>query len=339
MRVMLVAAGDSLMFWRRNASLQPILAGIFTVGLLTLGVKAIAFGKELVVAQIFGTGDVMDALVIAFLLPSFLAAVIGGEIPHALLPIYNKFRAGGERAEADRLAVNTVWMTVGVLVVLALLLVPLAPLILPAMASNFGAEKLELTRSLFVAMLPFTVFNGVSFVFVLLLQAHKKFALAAVSPAVVPLVTLLFLGFGYERWGTEAFVAGLLTGSALQVAILCRGFRACCQRSVWALSRPGKFELTILKKTVPLAAGGMVMYGTTLVDSAMAALLPAGSVAVLGYADRLCMVVLMLVATAVGEVLLPYFSDRVAVRDFPGLRALLFKFAGLIAGAMVPVVV
>ena len=44
----------------------------------------------------------------------------------------------------------------------------------------------------------------------------------------------------------------------------------------------------------------------------------------------------MLVATAVGEVLLPFLSERVAAGDLKGLRAMLFKFSGLIAGAMVP---
>ena len=130
----------------------------------------------------------MDALVIAFLLPSFLATVIGGELAHALLPHYNKLRIGGDRAEADRRAVNTLWMTLALLGLLAVVLVPLAPVLMPALAANFEAGKLELTRKLFVEMLPFVVFNGLSYVFILLMQAHKKFVLAALSPALVPLL-------------------------------------------------------------------------------------------------------------------------------------------------------
>jgi len=57
-----------------------------TVGALSVTVKLVAMVKEAAVAYRFGTGDSLDAFVVAFLLPTLVINVIAGAVPSAFTP-------------------------------------------------------------------------------------------------------------------------------------------------------------------------------------------------------------------------------------------------------------
>src|SRR5262245_36277868 len=67
---------------------RRILGAIVTIGVMTFAVKLVAMLKDMIVAASFGTADTVDALLTAFLLPSFLINVIAGSFRNALIPIY-----------------------------------------------------------------------------------------------------------------------------------------------------------------------------------------------------------------------------------------------------------
>jgi putative peptidoglycan lipid II flippase len=85
-----------------------------------------------------------------------------------------------------------------------------------------------------------------------------------------------------------------------------------------------------------MLAGGILMGSTAVVDQAMAAMLPAGSVAALGYANKLIGSTLSLTALALSSATLPYFSRMVAANDWAGCRHTLKRYSMLIVGASVP---
>ena len=70
------------------------------VGGFNLIVKFVTFFKELVVANIFGINDELDAFLIALTIPSSIIAVIAGSFNAALIPTYIQVREseGGEAA-------------------------------------------------------------------------------------------------------------------------------------------------------------------------------------------------------------------------------------------------
>jgi putative peptidoglycan lipid II flippase len=189
-----------------------------------------------------------------------------------------------------------------------------------------------------VLLLPFAFFHGLSHLFAILLQARKRFAIAAVAPAIIPLSTILFLLLGYDRLGIHAMVYGVLAGSILHVAVLYLAFRSFNGVSLW--KRPARHPemRAVVRESIPLIAGGGVMYGAVIVDSAMASWLEAGSVSVLGYGAKVCGITLALAATSTGQVLFPFLSDQVARSDWKGLRNTLFRFTGLIVLVTAPLV-
>src|SRR5208337_120206 len=79
----------------------------------------------------------------------------------------------------------------------------------------------------------------------------------------------------------------------------------------------------------PVLLSSVVTSGGLLVDQSMAAMLPAGSVSALVYANRFVSVVLTLLAGAVSTAIVPYFSRLIAQGDWAGCKHILRTWARL----------
>ncbi len=80
---------------------RRIFAAAFVIAAMTAAGKFVALLKEVLVASMFGTGDELDAFLLAFVLPSFTISVIAGSFGVALVPSY--VRALHDRERAQRL--------------------------------------------------------------------------------------------------------------------------------------------------------------------------------------------------------------------------------------------
>jgi putative peptidoglycan lipid II flippase len=89
----------------------------------------------------------------------------------------------------------------------------------------------------------------------------------------------------------------------------------------------------------PVLLSGVVASGGLLVDQSMAAMLPAGSVSALVYANRFVSVVLTLLAGAVSTAVTPYFSRMIALGDWGGCRHTLRTWVRLTALVSAPIAV
>ncbi|MEZ5300131.1 MAG: lipid II flippase MurJ [Verrucomicrobiales bacterium] len=260
--------------------------------------------------------------------------MLGGSLPDALLPAYTNLTVGGRDDEARRLTEGRSGSIPASLLRSAPRFTPLPRWRwrhLPPRSMSRSALALDLFRLL----LPFSLFYGLSHVFASLLQARKHFALAAAAPAIVPAATalsLLLLG------GIEALVTGVVVGSMLHALVLALGVRRACGSGVFRPTLGGPEARRVWLDTVPLLGGAAIMHGAILIDSGMAAWLPSGAVASLGYAEKVCGVLLAVAATAVGQAMFPYLSEQVAARDWQGLRRTIRQFSGWIAAASIPVV-
>ncbi len=322
--------------WRKRSVNRRIFAAMLTVGSLTLVVKLASTARELMLAHQFGTGDALDAFLIAFLLPSFIIQVVAGSFNIALIPTYVRVREHEGQDAAQRLFSNAmVWSTASLAAVSALLAL-LAPYILPVMASGFGPEKLALTRSLFYLLLPALIVSGLSTIWKAILNAGERFALAAVAPIMTPVVAVAALLVAGSVWGIYALAVGTLGGFVLEAGLL-----------VWSLKRR-KFSLAprwygidpamrqVISQCVPLFAGAFLLSKTLLVDQAMAAMLGPGSVSALNYGNKVAGMLMEVATLALGTSVLPHLSRMIALSDWNGVRHTLKSYARLILLATVP---
>lgn len=309
------------------------------VGTFTLLVKMGTTAKELVVARTFGRSDSLDAFLIAFLLPSFVLGLLSGAFASAIIPALVNAREKRGPQAAQQLFASAMLTNAVALSAMALLLGLLAPFYLPYLASGFSPAKLQLTRQLLYVLLPFIVFNGLAVCGAAVLNAGEKFALPAMVPLLTPLLTIVFIFLGAARFGTFVLAAGLTLGSVIEAALVARLIRShgMSLRLRWGGFTPEVKML--LGQYVPMLAGTFLMSSTGVVDQSMAAILSAGSVAALGYGNKVPSLLLTVGASSLSTAMFPHLSKMLAHNHWDQCRHTLKRYLVLVAAVTVPLTI
>lgn len=323
--------------WQEQSADRRVLTALMTVGFCTVVVKLAAFVKDAVVAYQFGTGDAMDAFLIALVLPQFAITLVGASLNTALIPTYIQVREQEGRLAADRLVSNVIVIAVLFLIALSLLLAVTATHVLPLLASGFSPEKLAQSRSLYVVLLCTLLLHGIGTIWGAVLNAVNRFALVAIVPLVTSVVTSVAVLASARSYGAHVLAGGAVVGALIETGLI-----------GWWLQREGvplmpRWEgmtpavRQVLGQYVPMVAGAFLMGGTTVVSQSMAAMLEPGSVSVLTYANKVPSLLLGIGATAVSTAFLPHFSHLVAVSDWKGLRRAIETYSRLLFAVAIPV--
>ncbi|PWT76318.1 MAG: virulence factor MviN [Chloroflexi bacterium] len=322
--------------WTSVSINRRIFAASLTVGALTFLVHVGTAAKELVVAYQFGTTDVIDAFLIAFLLPSFLISVVAGSLPSAVIPTYLEVQHREGREAAEQLYAGVMGWSLVLLVGISSMMAFLAPVLLAVLGSGFGEEKLALTRSLYFAVMPILTLKGLATVWTTRLNARDQFAFASAVPILTPIVTVSALLYGAGQWGIYALAAGTVGGALLEAVIIGWYLHTLKITLVprWSGWSPDLGQ--VMKQYGPGVAGALFMASTILVDQAMAAMLGPGSVSALSYGGKVVSFALAVGATALGTAVLPHFSRMVAAADWEGVRHTLRTYVTLILKVTIP---
>ncbi|SKB04801.1 putative peptidoglycan lipid II flippase [Prosthecobacter debontii] len=318
-----------------------IVSGFMLVAVLTMVSKGVSFIKDATVAHHFGTGDSLDAFLVAFGLLSFLAALAGGGLPEAFLPTYTQIAHQKGRHRALRLGVQSTGLHFISLLMLAGVCYLIAPSFINWATRGFNDEKQALAVHLMRHLLPFMVCFGMSYQLSAWLRADKHFIAASSSPMVIPFTIIgMLLIHGAEGSTVDTLVQGTVIGAILHLSILSIVMLRAMpkQTHFWqSCLRLWEPKLRhIARNTTHFLFAGGIFSSTVVVDQTMAAWLSPGSVAVLGYTEKLCGIILAVTVSPSCDVLFPYFADKVAHQDWLGLRKLLLRSAGLILALALP---
>lgn len=315
-------------------------SGFVLVALLTLGSKALSFVKDAVVARQFGTSDSLDAFMFSFGFLAFLAALVGGGIPEAFLPMYAEMRYQQSEGRAYRLAVQSCLVHALVLIFIGSVLYFAAPFYVGWIATGFTVEKKQLAVEMMRQLMPLMMCYGMSFQLSAWLRADKFFTVATAAPVLVPLVILIFFFKDGAESNLQTLLYGSLLGTLLHMLtltlVLWRAFKPSLSFLWHCLFRWEPEMQHVMKNAVPFVFAGAIFTSVVVVDQTMAAWLEPGSVAVLGYTDKVCGIILALTASPACDVLFPYFADKVARRDWHGIRRQLLSSAGIILSFALP---
>lgn len=309
---------------------KQIFFATVIVGGFNLIVKFVTFFKELVVANIFGINDELDAFLIALTIPSSIIAVIAGSFNAALIPTYIQVRESEGGEAANKLLSNVLTISTILLAAISLLMFFLAPYLLPLLGSGFNVEKISLTKSFFIILLPIITISGIGTIIGAVLNAEQNFALVAIAPVLTPLFTIVLVSFGGRQYGAYTLALGTVLGMTIEAIILTIGLK---RRKVsikfkwYGLDTDTRI---VIQQYIPTIAGSVLMSSTTLVDQSMAAMLGSGSVSALNYGNKIVAFIAGLGSTAIGTAVLPYFSKMIAKSDWKAIQKTLKTYLTLI---------
>lgn len=313
-----------------------VVSGIVLVAGLTAVAKMASFFKDAAVARFFGTGDDVDAFLMAFGLLVFACSLAGGALPEAFLPAYVEIRHRSGYRRAQRFALQSALLHGVILVLLTVLAWTAAPWLIRWAARGFPQEKQELAVNMMRGLLPFLLSFGMSFQLAAWLRAEKKFVVPTSAQMLVPLMMLLMLAVAGEKADVWTLVSGTCWGAVLHVAVLGVSVRRDIKVGFKRLSLLDPGLRGVLRSTGHYLLAGLVFSSAVVVDQVMASWLEPGSVAVLGYTEKVCSIILAVTAAPAAEVLFPYFADHVARQDWEGVRRRLFTSVGMILSVALP---
>lgn len=295
---------------------------LLSVGGFTLLSRITGFMRDILQAAVLGAGPLSDAFIVAFLFPGYFRSIFGeGTINPAFLPRYAALHARGEHREAALFADRVFsWQMLAQLVVLlaALLCMPLiVRLIAPGFADHPG--QFALTVSLARITFPYLILTVVAIQLSAMLNAIHKFWAAAAWSNLQNLAMIAALLLA--RWFPNAAYAaawGVLAGGFAQLFfMLWAGHRdGLSLRIAWPRWTPEIRDFFRALGAVTIGAAGVFV--APFIDTIIASLLPAGSRTALYYADRVDQLPLGVLGIALGTVLLPEMSARLAKNDRAG---------------------
>jgi putative peptidoglycan lipid II flippase len=297
-----------------------MMRGAFTVGIWTMASRILGFARDILIAAILGTGPVADAFFVALRLPNLFRRLFGeGAFNAAFVPSIATIlhRDGMEAATSfaeEATAVMIFWLG-GITLIGEIFMPWLLYVLAPGFAGNHG--KFALAVTLTRIMFPYLFFVCLTALFSGVLNAMSRFAAAAAAPLLFNIISIIFMLLlsPYTPNPGYALAWGVTVSGVAQLALL-----------VWAMRRAGmriaipKPKLTprmraLFRRMAPGLVGAGVTQLNVSIDIIIGTLLPAGSVSILYYADRVNQLPLGVIGTAAGTALLPAITKHIALGE------------------------
>lgn len=316
-------------------------AGIVSLG--TLASRVLGLAREMLMARTFGTTAVGSAFVIAFTVPNLLRRLFGeGALSAAFVPAYVRTREEEGMEAAGRLVRNLVSLLLIVLGGITLAGMGLATL---ALSRGWVSPEVRLVFLSGRVLLPYMIGICLAAVMMGVLNAHRKFALPAFTPALLNLVWIAALLAVHPRaeWSLEekmiAISWAILAAGFLQFGAQVPAVRRLMPRVPRRVDPLGPGVRAVLTRMGPAALGAAVTQVNVLVDRTLAFWVAPYGPTTLAYSERLIYLPLGLFATALGSILLPELSGLVHRGDREEIRATLDRGLRGLMFVMVPAAV
>jgi putative peptidoglycan lipid II flippase len=278
--------------------------------------RVLGFARDMLIAALLGAGPIADAFFVALKLPNLFRRLFGeGAFNAAFVPEFSGLLAAegpqaARRFATEAFAVMAFWL--GALTIAGELFMPQ---MMAVLAPGFAAvpEKFALAVDLSRITFPYLLLICLAALVSGVLNGMDRFTAASASYVLFNAISIAcMLGLTpYVPTAGHALAWGVTASGVAQLALL-----------MWASRRAGmplalpRPRLTprmrvLLRRMLPGLVGAGVTQLNLAIDVIIASLLPAGTVSLLYYADRVQQLPLGVIGIAVGTAMLPLLSRQV----------------------------
>ncbi len=299
-----------------------MIGRLLSVGGFTALSRFAGFFRDVLMAAILGAGPASDALMVALRLPNHFRAIFAeGAFTAAFVPRYTAAatKHGIALSSPASQFANDVfaWQFLAQIILLAAALA-FMPQIIALLAPGFADDpaQFDLAVALTRITFPYLICVAIVTQYSAMLNAIQHFKAAAAAPIFLSLamITTLLLA-DYFSSPVHAAAVGILVAGFLELFLLqVAGARAGLSLRLH-LPRWGKKMREFFRALGAATIGsGSVQIGL-FVDTIIASFLTAGNLTSLYYADRINQLPMGIVGVALGTVLLPEMSARLAAGE------------------------
>lgn len=295
-----------------------VQSSIFNTMLISGGLglsKILGFLRETIIAAYFGASYLVDAFLVAQMVPQVLFSMIGSSLTTAVIPLVTEYKEkkGLESVLAFLNSITTIML--GICVLLVLVGWVGAEIIVHLAAPGFSGAAYQLAVKLTRIMFPMIIFLGLSGLGSGILMSQKRFLYPSFVGIPYNIVIISGLIIAARQWG----VAGLAVATVLAVASqwlfqvpdLRRSGFGYRPRIEW--KHPGLKQM--LKLIIPVTISTGVGQINLLVNRILASGLLEGSIAALNYANKLNTLAYGVIGSAVSRAVYPEMSEAAVMED------------------------
>jgi peptidoglycan biosynthesis protein MviN/MurJ (putative lipid II flippase) len=297
-----------------HANHKRILASAALIGGLTLLAKLFVAAREIAIASRFGISATVDAYQLALTITTWLPMMLTGTLSVVLVPLLMSVRAEGDQPYRTFVAELNGTILIGAIAIAALTFVaaPFAAALL-ASAGSSGTASLALWMSRRMVLVTlFTILGGY---LCTRLQSRERFTYSAAD--AIPASAILLFTILPSRASAETLTIGTVLGYLLQLIFIgvLIGRNGDPPLGTVRLAHRSDAWSSLYRSLTLMALGQLLIMLTIPLDQAFAARLGVGSIAVLGYANRLITLFTGLGTIVVSRALLPVLSSAVVAGE------------------------
>ncbi len=282
--------------------------------------------RGILIYRTFGTSAALDSFNAANRIAEMLFNLMaGGALGSAFIPTITALLTQEQRDQAWRLASAVLNWLVLILSLVSIGVGLFAPqvvrhgLFLLAPGQDPGQEALT-THLLRILLLTVPIF-GISGLVMGILNAHQRFWVPAIAPAMYSIGMILGVLVFPPQWGIDRLAWGAVLGACLHLGVQLPTLGRLRGCFVLTLGRHLPAVREVLRLMGPRIFGVAVVQLNFVVNTIIALSLPEGSVSAIALAFSLMLVPQMAIAQSAGIASLPILSAQVARGEYSEMRA------------------
>lgn len=315
-----------------------VLKGAAIISFFTLICKAMGFVQKMILARLFGTSFETDAFVLAFSSIVFVFFAVPQQILSPFLPLFAERKEKAGEPDAWRFAGTVGFLTAVVMGLMVVAGIIWAPLLVDVVTSSkTSTETCQLASTLTRIMLPAGFFMGLFYLAILILNTYKRFALPAMGDALNKLLVIGLLIVLYRSVGIKGLAFGVVAGAVAALGLQIWGLR----QKLGMLKSSLDLRNPTLKRfgwlLPPILLSIAVGQARTILDYWFASGMGQGYAASLSFARALPDTLILIVPSAVGVAIYPFFSDLSAQDDRAELMDSLMRSIRMMAFVFIPI--
>jgi len=303
---------------------------------LTMASKVLGFGREMVVAALFGATALTDAYNMAVTIPTLLYSGVAAAISSVFIPVYDRFR----KQKRDKALVSR-FILIGLGITTVIFVIPIGLFsgqLVKLFAVGFDDVTAGITADMVKILCIITLFRFLSSVTRAVLHVNRNFVIPGLEGFPYNIVIIGMSFALYQKLGIYALVWGTLFGVVAQTLF----------KSPWLLKTKmyghwnescGDGLKEILLLLPPVIIGSMAGQIKAVTDKIFASTLAEGSISYLNYSSRLVGLPQGLMVTAIITVVYPSLVDYINNREYAKFRDTFTKAINSMQFMLMPMVV
>ncbi|MDW7669666.1 MAG: murein biosynthesis integral membrane protein MurJ [Bacillota bacterium] len=280
---------------------------IILIMVITLLSRILGFVRELILAYMWGTSNIVDAYLVSLTIPGVIFGFVAAGITAAFIPTYNKILSNHDRDMTSRFTSNLTNIILLVTTVVLVLGLAFTEELVIASASGFSQNTLkigvEFTRILLFSM----YFSAILSIFSAYLHANNNFLAPAFITIILNLINIAFIYISYI-YGYIYLAVGYLLSIIFQVVYIIPHLKRSGYKHKLVVDFKDKYLGKCIGMALPVIIGVSVNKINVLVDRTIASRITVGGIASLNYAFRISDLIQGLFVLSIITVIYPKIS-------------------------------